>query len=284
MKWRKILFNENLLFIKCYQMQNLQLFITKRITRWVIARTSQNMVFQTLVTSSCSSAAPNWSWELCRMQTGNSWFMTSTHQALETHLSLEVTLVTVHGEHFSKWYRRSLPKRVSQWMSNNSIGFFRYLHPACILWSASYKIKLPPNKRTLVKGCGCFMWFLFNEGDYFTAKPSTAGLAAQIPTFQIKAPTTGQSAKMKIRLVLQESLFLWPEVFFSQPQVFTEISQDKCSYLPLFTGDTATSFLTCAKQKTKSPLQTSSTQQIQKVASNQKHDNKSYITVQDFWA
>lgn len=30
---------------------------------------------------------------------------------------------------------------------------------------------------------------------------------------------------MKITLILQENLFLWPEVSFSQPQLFTEISQ-----------------------------------------------------------
>lgn len=58
-----------------------------------------------------------------------------------------------------------------------------------------------------------------------TAKPSTAGLAAKIPTSQIKAPTKGQSAKRKIRMVLGDNLFLWPEVSFSQPRIFTEICQ-----------------------------------------------------------
>lgn len=162
------------------------------------------------------------------MPTANSWFTTSTHQALETHGSLEVTLVTVHREQFLQmipkvFTKKSFPVDVQQQnrllqVSPPSAHSFKCQIPLQI-------IKLPPNKRRLLKACCCFMWFLLNEGHYFTAKPSTVGLAAKISTLQIKAPTTGQSAKMKIRLVLRENLFLWPEVSFSQPQVFTEISQ-----------------------------------------------------------
>lgn len=106
-------------------------------------------------------------------------------------------------------------------------GFFTYLSPprACSLrCQIQLKIaKLPPNKRRLPRGCGCFMWFLLNEGHYFTTKTRKVGLAAKTPTSQL--PTTGQSAKMKIRPVWWENLFFWPEVSFSQLQVFTGISQ-----------------------------------------------------------
>lgn len=140
-------------------------------------------------------------------------------------MSLEVTLVTVHRQQLLQilkiFTKKSLPVGVQQehWLPQISPP---NTHPFKCQIQLQI-IKLPPNKRRLEKGCGCFMWFLLNEGDYFTAKPSTVGLAAKILTLHIKAPTRGQSAKMKVRLVLRENLFLWLEVFFSQ--VFTEISQ-----------------------------------------------------------
>lgn len=214
-------------------MQNPQLFMTRRITCWVKEQGFVRTWFSRPVTWSSSSAAPNWSWELCRMLMGNALFMTSTHQPLETHGSLEVTLWLCVGNNFSRWYQKPLPKRIP--LSVQQQHRFLQISPSS---AHSFRcqiqqqiIKLPPNKRRLAKGCGCFMWFLLNEGDTFTAKPSTIGLAAKIPTLQMKAPTTGQSAKMKIRLVLQENLFLWPEVSFSQPQVFTETSHLRPAFI-----------------------------------------------------
>lgn len=169
-------------------MQNLKLFITNRITCWVIAKISQNMVFQTLVTSSFSAAAPDWNWELCRTSIGNSWLTTSTHQALETHRSSAVTLVTLRGAQFLQmtpevFTKESFPVGVQQpyrllQMSPPRVYSFKFQIQLQI-------IKLPANKRRLAKGCGCFMGFLLNEGDSFTAKPSRVRPAAKIPALQI---------------------------------------------------------------------------------------------------
>lgn len=167
-------------------MQNVKLFITNRITCWVIAKISQNMVFQTLVTSSFPAAAPDWSWELCRMSIGNFWLTTSIHQALETHRSSVVTLVTLRGAQFFQimpevFAKESFPVqqlyRLIQ-MSPPRVYSFKFQIQLQI-------IKLPANKRRLAKGCGCFMGFLLNEGDSFTAKPSTVRPAAKMPALQI---------------------------------------------------------------------------------------------------
>lgn len=136
--------------------------------------------------------------------------------------------MTVHRERFLQMIPKVFTKKSFPVGVQQQHGLLQVSPPSVLSFKCQTQlqiIKLPLNKRRLAKGCGCFMWFLLNEGDYFTAKPSTVGLAAKIPTLQIKAPTTGQSAKMKIRLVLWENLFLWPEVSFSQPQIFTEISQ-----------------------------------------------------------
>lgn len=101
------------------------------------------------------------------------------------------------------------------------------------------------------------MWLLLNEGHYFTTKTRKVGLAAKTPTLQI--PTTGQSAKMKIRLVLWENLFFWPEVSFSQVQVFTDISQLR--FVLIFSFVHRYEFLLQSKQN-KNPPQTISTQII----------------------
>lgn len=251
------------------------------------------MVLQYLVAvaTSSSSAAPKQSWELCRMPIGNPWFARSIWQALGTHGSLEVTLVALHWEKFLQkiFTKGSFTVGVQQQhrllqMSPPSTYSFKCQIQLQI-------IKLPPNKRRLVKGCGCFMWFLLDEGDYFPPQPSAVGLAAKIPALQIKALTTGQSANMKIRLVFQENLFLWPEDSFFQPQVLTEISQLRpikiFCHIPAHTflcsRITPLWFLTCKmKQKKFLPKQTLPSRYKRWQTAESRVT--SYIIVQNFWA
>lgn len=143
MKWRKISFNENLLFTKCYQMENLQLFITKRITCWVIARISQKVVFQTLVTRSSSSAGSLL--KLGIMQNANRKFLVHNFYPSSSRNTLkswgntcDCAQGTISPDNTEGLYQKEFP----QWVSNSSMGFFRYLHPVCTLSSAKHSYKL----------------------------------------------------------------------------------------------------------------------------------------------
>lgn len=133
--WRKRVFNEDLLFINCYQMQDLQLFTTKRITCSVIARISQNVVIQMLVTRSSSLAAPNWSWELYRKLTSNSWF-TSNHSSTRNTWKSWSHTCDCAWETISPDDIKGLNQEVSQWVSNNS----RLLHIPISTQSMFFKV------------------------------------------------------------------------------------------------------------------------------------------------